>query len=142
MHYQSVILTGLNILDDQINEVKEYLSEKIPDLKIFKFDFKRLNYFLSDMMFNKLRKDEFNTFKPNTLIIWFDKSKSFKEYSSSQLYHLDVDESKTTLKLISDFDNIFFDLTTDNFHTDVIPSVIEILTCSDEKIQQLLFELS
>lgn len=142
MHYQSVILTGLNILDDQINEVKEYLSEKIPDLKIFKFDFKHLNYFLSDMMFSKLRKDEFNTFKPNTLIIWLDKSKSFKEYPSSQLYHLDVNESKTTLKLISDFDNIFFDLTTDNFYTDVIPSVIEILNCSDEKIQQLLFELS
>lgn len=142
MNYQTVILTGLNILEDQINEVKEYLSEKASDLKILKFDFKHLNYFLSDMMFNKKRKEEFEAFKSSTLVIWFDKSKSFKEYQSEQIYHSEINTSKTSLKLISELDNIFFDLSTDNLYTDVIPNTMEILTCDNEKIQTLLFELS
>lgn len=142
MNYQTVILTGLNILEDQINDVKEYLSEKTPDLKILKFDFKHLNYFLSDMMFNKSRKGEFDAFKSNSLVIWFDKSKSFKEYQNSQIYHSEINTSKTSLKLISDLDNIFFDLTTDNLYIDVIPNIKKILTCDNENIQTLLFELS
>lgn len=142
MNYQTIILTGLNILEDQINEIKNYLSEKAPELKILKFDFKHLNYFLSDLMFNKIKKDEFNIFKSNTLVIWFDKSKSFKEYQSEQIYHSEVNTSKTSLNLISDLDNIFFDLSTDNLYTDVIPNITKILTCDNEKIQTLLFELS
>lgn len=142
MNYQTVILTGLNILEDQINDVKEYLSEKVPELEILKFDFKHLNYFLSDMMFNKSKKEEFNSFKSKALVIWFDKSKSFREYQNEQIYHNEINRSKTSLKLISNLDNIFFDITTDNLYIDIIPNIMEILTCDNEKIQTLLFELS
>lgn len=142
MNYQTVILTGLNILEDQINEIKDYLSEKTPELKIFKFDFKHLNYFLSDMMFNKNRVNEFETFKSNSLIIWFDKSKAFKEYQSESIYYNEINASKTTLKLISDLDNIFFNVSKDDLYTDIIPNVINVLTCDQKDLQTLLFELN
>lgn len=142
MNYQTIILTGLNILEDQINEIKDYLSEKIPELKIFKFDFKHLNYFLSDIMFNQNRKEEFNTFKSNTLIIWLDKSKAFKEYKSEHIYHNDINAAKTSLKLISDLNNIFFNVSKDNLYTNIIPNVMNVLTCDQKDLQTLLFELS
>jgi hypothetical protein len=142
MNYQTVILTGLNILEAQINEIKEYLSENTHELKILKFDFKHLNYFLSDMMFNKNRKEEFDIFKSNTLVIWFDQSKSFNEYQNEQIYHSDLNTSKTSLKLISDLDNIFFNISKDNLYTDIIPNVKKILTCDQKDLQTLLFELS
>jgi hypothetical protein len=142
MNYQTVILTGLDILEDQINEIKEYLFEKTTELEIFKFDFKHLNYFLSDIMFNQNRKEEFDTFKSNTLIIWIDKSKAFKEYQSEHTYHNEINASKTSLKLISNLDNIFFNVSKDNLYIDIIPNVMKILTCEQKDLQTLLFELN
>lgn len=142
MNYQTVILTGLNILEDQINEIKDYLSEKTTELEIFKYDFKHLNYFLSDLKFNKNRKEEFASFKSNALIIWIDKSKAFKEYQSEHIYHNEINTSKTTLKLISDLDNIFFNVSKDNLYTDIIPNVMNVLACDQKDLQTLLFELN
>lgn len=142
MNYQTIILTGLNILEDQINEIKDYLSEKITELKIFKFDFKHLNYTLSDLMFNKNRKEEFDSFKSNTLIIWLDKSKAFKEYQNERIYYNELNVSKTSLKLISDLDNIFFNISKDNLYTDIIPNIMNVMTCDQKDLQTLLFELS
>lgn len=141
MNYQTVILTGLNILEDQINEIKHYLSERTPELKIFKFDFKHLNYFLSDMMFNKNRENEFETFKSNSLIIWLDKSKVFKEYQSERAYYNEINAAKTSFKLISDLDNIFFNISKDNLYIDIIPNIMKAITCDQKDLQTLLFEL-
>lgn len=144
MNYQTVILTGLNILKKPIKDVKTYLEENssFTNLKVLNFDFKHLNYFLSDLIFNRKRIDELDQFKATTLIVWLDKSKSFKDYSNEQLYHTDLNNAKTSLKLISDFDNIFFDYSKDNLYTDIIPNIMEVLTCEQQNLHTLLFELS
>ena len=144
MNYQTVILTGLNILKEPRKDIKTYLEENssFTNLKVLNFDFKHLNYFLSDLMFNQKRIDELDQFKVTTLIIWLDKSKSFKDYPNEQLYHTDLNNAKTSLKLISDFDNIFFDYSKDHLYTDIIPNIIEVLTCEQKNLHTLLFELS
>jgi hypothetical protein len=142
MNYQTVILTGLNILEDQINVIKDYLSEKTTGLEILRFDFKHLNFFLSDIMFNQNRKEELDAFKSNTLIVWLDKSKAFKEYQNERLYHNEINTAKTSVKLIADFYNVFFNVSKDNLYTDIIPNVMKVLTCDQKDLQTLLFELS
>lgn len=143
MKYKTIIITGLDILTDTKQELFKYLLDKLDGLIIYNKSFKDLNYYISELKYNEHLKDNFKDFINTTLVVWLDNSAADKLYKSPELYNSEINNSKTTVKLLDNIDNIYFDTLTDDYYITIIPTIKAIISTNDEKTRSnLLIEFS
>lgn len=144
MKYQTVIITGLNTLQNTQQELFNYITKRLDcGCSVLKKSFKELNYYISDLKFNVHNSDQYNIFLNNTLIIWVDSKDAKSLYDSIDLFNSEIKLSKTTIKLIDGIDNIYFDTSIDDYYITIIPTIKKLLsTESKEERTKILNEFS
>lgn len=141
--YKTIIITGLTVLDDIKHKLINYINAQSVTTKAICKTFEELNYYISEIKFNRRGYDMFEYFSSNTLIVWLDSTKIKNKYAPAKLFNTEINTSRTTVKLLSGIDNIYFDTEKDDYFITIIPTIKKLINAeSDNERELILTEFS
>lgn len=136
--YKTIIITGLTVLDDIKHKLINYINAQSLTAKAIGKTFEELNYYISEIKFNRRGHELAKDFSSSTVIVWLDSTKLKNKYKSTELFNTEINTSKTTVKLLSGIDNIYFDTEKDDYFITIIPTIKKLINAETDNDRELI----